>query len=49
MRTHPLKIMASGPLKIKKGTRPVLLLATHRHTTESESKEKRPTFNKHIE
>ncbi len=27
--------MASGPLKIKKGTCPVLILATHRHTTES--------------
>ena len=35
MRTHPLKSMASGPLKIEKGTRPVLILATHRHTTES--------------
>ncbi len=35
MRTHPLKNMASGPLKIEKGTRPVLILATHRHTTES--------------
>ncbi len=34
-RTHPLKSMASGHLKIKKGTRPVLILATHRHTTES--------------
>ncbi len=31
-------LMASGPLKIlKKGTRPVLILATHRHTTESVS------------
>ncbi len=27
--------MASGPLKIEKGTCPVLILATHRHTTES--------------
>ncbi len=27
--------MASGPLKIKKGTCPVLILATHRHTIES--------------
>ncbi len=35
MRTHTIKSMASGPLKIKKGTRPVLILATHRHTTES--------------
>ncbi len=35
MRTHLLKSMASGPLKIEKGTRPVLILATHRHTTES--------------
>ena len=35
MRTHPLKSMASGPLKIEKGTRPVLILATHHHTTES--------------
>ncbi len=35
VRTHPLKSMASGPLKIEKGTRPVLILATHRHTTES--------------
>ncbi len=37
MRTHPLKSMASGPLKLKKGTCPVLILATHRHTTESVS------------
>ncbi len=37
MRTHPLKSMASGPLKIEKGTRPVLILATHCHTTESVS------------
>ncbi len=29
------KSMASGPLKIKKGTCPVLILATWRHTTES--------------
>ncbi len=35
---HPLKSMASGPLKIKKGTRPVLILATYRHTTESVGK-----------
>ena len=35
MRTHLLKSMASGPLKIKKVTGPVLILATHRHTTES--------------
>ena len=27
--------MASGPLKIKKGTCPALILATWRHTTES--------------
>ena len=33
--THPLKSMASGPLKNEKGTRPVLILATHRHTTGS--------------
>ncbi len=32
---YPLKSMASGPLKIEKGTRPVLILATHRHATES--------------
>ena len=31
---HPLKIMASGHLKIKKETRPELILATRRHTTE---------------
>ena len=30
-----LKSMASGPLKIEKGTFPVLILASHRHTTES--------------
>ncbi len=35
MRTHPLESMASGPLKIEKGTCSVLILATHRHTTES--------------
>ncbi len=35
MRTHPLKSIASGPLKIEKGTHPVFILATHRHTTES--------------
>ena len=35
MRTHPLKSMASGPLKIEKGTCPLLIQATHRHTTES--------------
>ena len=35
MRTHPLKSNASGPLKIKKGTCPALILATPRHTTES--------------
>ncbi len=29
------KSMASGPLKIEKRTRPVLILATHCHTTES--------------
>ncbi len=39
MRTHRLKSMASGPLKIEKGTRPVLILATHRHTTESVPKQ----------
>ncbi len=37
MKTHPLKSMASGPLKIEKGTHPVLILATHRHTTCTES------------
>ncbi len=30
--------MANGPLKIKKGTCPVLILATQRHTTESVSR-----------
>ncbi len=35
VRVHLLKSMASGPLKLKKGTRPVLILATWRHTTES--------------
>ncbi len=41
MRVQPLKSMASGPLKIKKGTCPVLIRATQRHTTESvESAEK---------
>ncbi len=35
MRTHSLKSMASGPLKIEKGTCPVLVLATRRHTTVS--------------
>ncbi len=29
------KSMASGPLKIEKGTLSLLILATHRHTTES--------------
>ncbi len=29
------KNMATGPLIIEKGTHPVLILATHRHTTES--------------
>ena len=32
---HPLKSIASAPLKIKKGTRPVLILATWRQTIES--------------
>ena len=32
---HQLKSMASGLLKIKKGTHPVFILATWRHTTES--------------
>ncbi len=31
----PLKSKASGHLKNKKGTYPVLILATHHHTTES--------------
>ncbi len=31
----PTKKHVSGPLKIEKGTRPVLILATHCHTTES--------------
>ena len=34
-RVHPLKSMASGHLKTEKGTHPVLILATHHHTTES--------------
>ncbi len=33
---HPLKSMASGHLKI--GTRPVIMLATQRHTAEIVSK-----------
>ncbi len=47
MRTHLLKSMASGPLKIEKGTRPVLILATHCHTTESVWRQptlKKPNF-----
>ncbi len=38
MRTHLLKSVASGPLKIEKGAHPVLILATHHHTTESVAK-----------
>ncbi len=42
--------MASGPLKIKKGTcpRPVLILATWCHTTESVGEKEKSSLNKSI-